>query len=254
MGITRRNLLISAGAAASGLTNGASGVGAGFAEAKTSETEKMKIIVCGGHPGDPEYGCGGTVARLTALGHEVVLLYLNDGAWPPTPAPTRKAEAAKACEILKARPAYAGQVNGHAVVDNAHYDDFQKMLAAENPHAVLTHWPIDNHADHRAITNLTYNAWQKLGKKFDLYYYEVSDGEDTLQFSPNRFVDITETEAQKRAACYAHASQSPDRFYSLQDEVARFRGIESGYKRGEAFLFQVQSPSDILSTGRKPIL
>src|SRR5258708_13934376 len=38
---------------------------------------KLKIVVTGGHPGDPEYGCGGTVARLTALGHEVVLLYLN---------------------------------------------------------------------------------------------------------------------------------------------------------------------------------
>jgi N-acetylglucosamine malate deacetylase 1 len=36
---------------------------------------KNKIVITGGHPGDPEYGCGGTVARLTALGHEVVLLY-----------------------------------------------------------------------------------------------------------------------------------------------------------------------------------
>ena len=54
---------------------------------------KLKVIVAGGHPGDPEYGCGGTVARLTKLGHEVVLLYLNDGAWPPTGASTRIAEA-----------------------------------------------------------------------------------------------------------------------------------------------------------------
>jgi hypothetical protein len=29
---------------------------------------KLKIMVTGGHPGDPEYGCGGTVARFTALG------------------------------------------------------------------------------------------------------------------------------------------------------------------------------------------
>ena len=57
---------------------------------------------------------------------------------------------------------------------------------------------------------------------------EVSDGEDTLQFSPNRYVDIAENEAQKRAACFAHASQTPDRYYALQDDVARFRGLESG--------------------------
>ncbi len=212
---------------------------------------KMKFVICGGHPGDPEYGCGGTVARLTARGHEVVLLYLNDGAWPPTPAPTRKAEAAKACEILKAQPAYAGQVNGHAVVDPAHYDGYQKLIAEQNPDAVITQWPIDNHADHRAISTLTHNAWQKLGKKFALYYYEVSDGEDTLQFSPNRYIDISDVEPQKKAACYAHASQTPDKYYALQDEVARFRGLESGYQRAEAFLLQIQSPYDILGEAAK---
>src|ERR1700681_4520092 len=92
----------------------------------TPPSRKYKIIVTGGHPGDPEYGCGGTVARLTALGHEVVLLYLNDGGWE-TAAAVRMAEAKKACEILKARPAYAGQANGHAIVDNPHYEAFQKI-------------------------------------------------------------------------------------------------------------------------------
>ena len=253
MKMTRRILLISAGGAASSLAVGLSGreaVGAKASSPQNPAPRKMKIVVCGGHPGDPEYGCGGTVGRLTALGHEVVLLYLNDGAWPPTPAATRQAEAIKACEILKARPAYAGQVNGHAVVDPAHYDDYQKLIASESPDAVITQWPLDNHPDHRAISMLTYNAWHNLGKKFALYYYEVSNGEDTLQFSPNRYIDITETEPQKRAACYAHASQTPDRYYALQDEVARFRGIERGYKRAEAFLLQLQSPYDIFSGDR----
>jgi len=35
---------------------------------------RLKVVVSGGHPGDPECGCGGTIARYTALGHEVVLL------------------------------------------------------------------------------------------------------------------------------------------------------------------------------------
>jgi len=240
--LTRRNLIISAGkltavVAASPLIEDAHA-------SQSSVERKLKVVVCGGHPGDPEYGCGGTVALLTALGHQVDLLYLNDGAWPPTPASTRAAEAAKACEILKASPAYAGQVNSGAVVDPEHYADFHKLLMAKNPDAVFTHWPIDNHADHRAITMLTYDAWNKSGKKFPLYYYEVSNGEDTLQFSPNRYVDISAVEAQKRAACYAHASQTPDRYYGLQDDVASFRGVEAGFKRAEAFLLQSQSPYD----------
>ena len=63
-----------------------------------------------------------------------------------------------------------------------------------------------------------------------------------MQFSPTHYVDITETEPRKRAACYAHASQTPGRYYALQDQVALFRGIDCGYKRAEAFILQVQSP------------
>ena len=36
--------------------------------------------------------------------------------------------------------------------------------------------------------------------------------------------------------------QTPDRYYDLQDLVARFRGIKSGYKRAEAFILQIGSP------------
>jgi hypothetical protein len=82
--------------------------------------KRLKVVVAGGHPGDPEYGCGGTIARFADLGHDVILRYLNEGDWGDTPATTRLAEAKKACEILKARPAYAGQRNGHAIVDEPH--------------------------------------------------------------------------------------------------------------------------------------
>src|ERR1700722_1272492 len=85
MKMTRRKVLAGVGAAA--MTFGASGM---FAKDGVSpEGRKLKIIVAGGHPGDPEYGCGGTVSRFTNLGHEVVLLYLNDGGWPPTPPAVR---------------------------------------------------------------------------------------------------------------------------------------------------------------------
>ncbi len=241
--MNRRQLLRSAGLAAGTAVVDAVAQGAPVAQ----PSRKYKILVAGGHPGDPEYGCGGTVARLTALGHEVVLLYLNDGGWE-TAAAVRMAEAKKACEILKARPAYAGQANGHAIVDNAHYEAFQKIVADENPDAVFNQWFIDNHPDHRAIANLTYESWNRLKRRFALYYYEVSDGEDTMQFNaPTHYVDITAVADTKKAACYAHASQSPDRFYGIQDTVAAFRGMTIGYQRAEAYLMQTGSPFDIFT-------
>ena len=242
--MNRRELLMGAGLAA--------GAAAWDSTAQSTRNlpdagRKYKVVITGGHPGDPEYGCGGTIARLTATGHEVVLLYLNDGAWE-TSAPVRVAEAKKACEILKARPLYANQTNGHAIVDNAHYEAFQKLLEAEMPDALFTHWPIDHHPDHRAIANLSFESWKKLKQRFPLYYYEVSDGEDTTQFpAPTHYVDITGVAETKKAACYAHASQSPDFFYGLQDTVAMFRGFQAGSKKAEGYVLQIGSPYDLFA-------
>ena len=224
------------------------------AEGQTSESgaKKLKVVVAGGHPGDPEYGCGGTVARYTERGHAVTLLYLNrgeggiPGKTPQQAATIRTAEAQKACELLGAKPLFADQIDGQAIVDKAHYDSFARILMAEKPDVLFTQWPIDGHPDHRATSTLCYEAWLRAGKSFELYYYEVSDGEDTLMFYPHEYVDISAVEARKRAACYAHASQTPERFYALQDQVARFRGVESGTTAAEAFVRHVQSKGGLL--------
>jgi LmbE family N-acetylglucosaminyl deacetylase len=158
----------------------------------------------------------------------------------------RVPEARKACEILKARAVFAAQCDGNAIVDDGHYEEFRRLLEAEKPDVLFTHWPIDGHRDHRAISMLAYDTWLSLGKKFAFYYYEVSNGEDTLMFTPTDYVDISRTEARKRAACYAHASQAPDKFYALQSQVTRFRGVESGYAQAEGFIRHLQSPGHLL--------
>jgi N-acetylglucosamine malate deacetylase 1 len=55
-------------------------------------------------------------------------------------------------------------------------------------------------------------------------------------------VNISDTEPRKRLACYAHASQTPDKYYALQEQVTRMRGIESGHRHAEAYIRHVQSP------------
>jgi N-acetylglucosamine malate deacetylase 1 len=241
MSISRREILGTAAAAAP----------LAFPDPLSQSSEpqkKLRIVVTGGHPGDPEYGCGGTVARLTDIGHDVVLFYLNKGQKgiprkPPEEAGAiRVAEAGKASAILKATPLFASHMDGSAVIDDQHYDEFHQALAARNPDAVFTQWPLDNHPDHRATFMLVYGAWERMQRSFALYYYEVSNGEDTVQFAPTQYVDITQTVERKRLACYAHASQAPDKFYKLQEQVAIFRGFESGHQQAEAFVRHVQGP------------
>jgi LmbE family N-acetylglucosaminyl deacetylase len=215
-----------------------------------SPSKPLKIAVTGGHPGDPECGCGGTVARYTELGHDVVLLYLNRGEGFCGPAgldrcaDIRTAEAQSACRSLQARAGFAGQIDARAIVDPPHYDSFARLLAAEKPDVLFTHWPVDRHRDHRAISLLALDAWWAGGKSFAFYFYEVA--EDTTMFAPTEYVDISPVEGRRRAACYAHMSQEPDRWYPKQVEITRRRGRESGFAQAEAFLRHPESRRALL--------
>lgn len=210
----------------------------------------LKIIVTGGHPGDPECGCAGTIARWTELGHQVTLLYLNRGEGYcgaeslSRCASIRTGEAEKACAILKARAVFADQIDGQAIVDAPHYEAFAHLLRAGEPDAVFTQWPVDSHRDHRAVSSLTLDSWLQSGRKFALYYYEVA--EDTAMFKPAEYVDISAVESRRRAACYAHASQQPGKWYPKQVEITRARGKESGFPQAEGFLRHAESKRTFL--------
>jgi LmbE family N-acetylglucosaminyl deacetylase len=214
---------------------------------------KLKIVVVGAHPDDPESGCGGTIALYTDQGHEVVNVYLTRGeAGIPgksfeQAAAIRTAECQKACAILKARPIFAGQIDGNTELNKSTYEAFRKILDAEKPDVVFTHWPVDTHRDHRAASLLAYDVWLNGGKKSALYYFEVDQGEQTQVFHPTYYVDISRTASRKRDACLAHASQEPQTtFYPQHETMARFRGIESGTSVAEGFIRHCQNGSSVL--------
>jgi len=212
----------------------------------------LKVVIVGGHPDDPESGCGGTMARLADLGHDVVAMYLTRGEAgirgkaADESAQIRTAEATEACKILKVRPIFAGQIDGATELNAARYDAFAKLLLAEKPDLVFTQWPIDTHRDHRAASLLAFDAWHRAGQKFALYYYEVDAGYQTTMFRPTHYVDITSLEERKRAACMAHKSQNPEGFYGIHSRMHDFRGLEHGCKFAEAFVHHNQSRSVLL--------
>lgn len=242
---TRRQLLLGSGLLAAGNLAAAAN-----AEARPSEPSKLKVLVAGAHPDDPESGCGGTISRYVDEGHDVTVLYLTrgeagiNGKSPDEAAAIRSAEAKKACEILKAQPRFAGQIDGKTEVSSAHYDAFRKLLDEEKPDVVFTHWPIDSHRDHRACSLLVYDAWLRSGRHFALYYFEVDLGAQTQCFRPTHFVDITATEPRKREACLAHESQgaATDFYPNYHVKMHHFRGMESGFPLAEAFVHHDQSP------------
>jgi LmbE family N-acetylglucosaminyl deacetylase len=185
------------------------------------------------------------MARFADAGHEVVALYLTrgeegiEGKSHDEAAAVRTAEAENACRILKARPVFAGQIDGETEVNFRRYDQFEAVLMAEKPDVVFTQWPVDTHRDHRAASLLTYEAWLKTARgpgAFSLYYYEVMTGTQTQVFRPTHYVEITPTERRKRDAIYAHVSQKPDEWFPVHDQMNRFRGREHGCEFAEGFV------------------
>jgi LmbE family N-acetylglucosaminyl deacetylase len=213
-----------------------------------AQSRKLQIVCVGAHPDDPESGCGGTLARYSARGHTVTIIYLTRGeAGIPgkthdQAARIRTDEAEKACRILGARPLFAGQIDGSTEISKARYDAFDTLLKGEQPDVVFTQWPVDTHRDHCAASLLTFQSWYRSGKKYALVYFEVLSGEQTQQFSPNFYIDVTETWQKKREACFAHASQQPSEFYAYHQEMELFRGREHQCKRAEAFVVHSQGP------------
>ncbi|HET6250830.1 MAG TPA: PIG-L family deacetylase [Tepidisphaeraceae bacterium] len=247
--ITRRVLLSNGTAAAMAIATPAL---ASAAETRPATEKPLRILVAGAHPGDPEAGCGGTIARYTQLGHAVTALYLTrgEGGVPgrtaAQAAEIRSAEAMAACAILKATAVFAGQIDAATEINAVRSGEFTKLIDAQEPDVVFTQWPLDTHPDHRVCASLTIGAWVALKRRFALYYYDVDLGGDTQCFHPTSFVDVTDVEPLKRQACMAHKSQGAagaDGFY-FRDHVPmmRFRGNECGRKNAEAFVHHDASP------------
>jgi len=206
--------------------------------------EKKKVVCVGGHPDDPESGCGGTLAKLAAFGHEVTIIYLTTGeAGIPgkthaEAAAIRKQEAINASAVLKAKPVFAGQIDGDTVMNNEWLAKIQKLIADEQPDLVFTHWPLDTHKDHQIASLLVIQTWVRAAHKFPLYFFEVCTGEQTQIFKPTDFVDISDTQEQKRKSVYCHLSQDPPGIYGCgHASMEDFRGRELGVKAAEAFVY-----------------
>ena len=211
---------------------------------------RKKILVIGAHPDDPETAAGGTMCLLADAGHEVVSVYLTRGeAGIPgksheEAAAIREKEAKAACAVTGARPLFMNQIDGSTEVNLERYREMRELLEREKPDVVITHWPIDGHRDHAVCGILVLDAWRRLGRSFELYYFEVMSGTQTQMFHPSDWVDITATRERKYKASYCHESQDlKEVMEGWHAPMERFRGIECQCEAAEAFLHHIEPGS-----------
>ncbi len=211
--------------------------------AEPGSFRKLKVICVGAHPDDPESGCAGTLVRYAELGHSVTVIYLTRGERGirdkslDEAAAIRSAESESACKIIGAKPVFFGQIDGATEVTGAQVEAMTKMLSAENPDLVFTHWPIDTHMDHQVASFLTIRACMALRQPPHLYFFEVNSGSQSRGFLPDTYVDVSPVLEKKKAALFAHVSQDGKGIWSQHHEViASWRGREAGVTAAEAFV------------------
>src|SRR5947209_17237103 len=101
---------------------------------QATPNRRLNIVCIGGHPDDPESGCGGTLARYAALGHAVTIVYLTRGERGiagkslDEAARIRTGECEAACKIIGAKPLFFGQIDGATEVTRAQVDAMQRLL------------------------------------------------------------------------------------------------------------------------------
>lgn len=134
-----------------------------------------RILVILAHPDDPEFFCGGTIARWCAQGHEVQYCLLTRGqcGWksqdltPEQVGIHRMDEQRKAADILGVGEIdYLSYMDGELVPTLELRNDVIRLIRTQKPEIVVTSDPRTyftspnklNHPDHRAAGSAVFDA------------------------------------------------------------------------------------------------
>ena len=202
------------------------------------------IVVMAPHPDDAEASCGGLIANAVAAGDTVYVLTLTGGElgiWGKTPDEARairEAEAKEAAHALGAHALFFGGMDGSLPVDTATATRLCAMLHTLHPSIVLAPWPLDVHPDHQATGLLAWRAFHDRAFTFALFFYETSNSPHTKSehFVPTDFVDITTVIGMKHAALAKQASQHPEEWWPMYEQMARVHGYAADVPYAEAYV------------------
>ena len=214
--------------------------------AKQPPPHKLRVVVIGAHCDDPESGAGGLIVSLTRAGHEVIVAYTvcfrgDRKCFGRPEAVVRQKEAEAACKIMGATAKFFPYACEKLVADEAAVKAVASWLDQVKPDIVVTHWPLDTHPNHHVTSSLVWQCYRRQGG-WNLYFFEVETGLQSLGFRPELYLDVGAVRAAKEQACLCHKSQDPIVFWRIHDQMHRDRGRECGVPFAEAYLLGEPKP------------
>lgn len=222
-----------------------------------------RVLVLLAHPDDPEFGAGGTIARLAEQGAKVTYVIVTDGSKGSEDPrfthdslfQTRQQEQRNAAALLGVQDVhFLGFPDGQIYNNEALREAMVRQLRAHRPDLLITHDPTTriwrgnrlNHPDHRAVGDAALDAVYPLARdrlnylqheEEGLQAHKVLDILLTGTNEPNFAVDISEVLDRKIQAICAHECQISDPA-ALRERMTQFAGevgTEWGFPAAEIF-------------------
>lgn len=168
----------------------------------------MNILVVAAHPDDEVLGCGATIAKLAAFGHEILPVILGQGAMSRGETHVSEVDkltqaAKNAALILGTKPPLFFDLPDNRF-DSLDLLDIvkivQKLIGDTQPELILTHHAHDLNIDHRITFQAVLTAARPMDDSSvrEILCFEIPSstewgfGKIGPPFNPSVFYDVTE--------------------------------------------------------------
>lgn len=165
----------------------------------------MRILFIGAHADDIEIGCGGTLLKMIAEGHEVAAVVLTQER-ELQQTRSRELQRALTGAGLKAANIHMWDAeDGNLQADYRSVGAFREFLKIHEiePDLVFCHSAADSHGDHRRANDLCRATFRGIS----ILLYSVVNSAIVSEFRPDLWIDITPYVAGKQRMLAAHESQ-----------------------------------------------
>ena len=218
----------------------------------------MNILIVVSHPDDEGLGAGGTIHRLTRLGHTVDCCILSGSADARTQRPKTselQEDIENSCKVLGFRNLVLGDFPNIEFNTLPHLKLVQfieQHMETFRSQVLFTHHPSDLNNDHTQTAHACLAAsrlWQRregILRLEELYFMEIPSSTDwafaghNRSFEPNTYVELEAEDLKAKiasVAAYRNVMRPVPHPRSAQNmtALAQYRGSQAGYVYAEAF-------------------
>ena len=196
----------------------------------------MNILAVGAHPDDLELGCFGVLGLHKQKGDKIFGAIISDGSLSSDPK-KRMSETKKAAKLIDMKLFFGNFPDGSLKNDATLVTFLDEIIAKNKISIMYTHTMHDRHQDHKVVASASLSSSRYID---ELYSYETPSV--IYPFSPQLFVDVTDTFHTKIDAIKKHDTQKEKIYMQIEaiEGLAKFRSYQCGLKNRLCEAFEIQ--------------